>query len=656
MGIQCVHPRPPLFLTILLIGMSHPSCTESSDYFGMHVPRHGPDELWINNSSEPEYIDPGKCSETTGGTIVQNIFAGLTQPHPKSLEPMPDIARSWRIEDGGRTYTFYLRATTWSDGTPLTAEDFAWSWKRTLDPKTASKYASFLYPIRYGEPFNRRAILVKGLPQDIVVEELQAYASTFGKIERVVLAPELQGAFVYPVIESTEDVDGAASKRQAFIDGLSRAWNGATLSAEITPKDIVGVRALDDLTLRLDLMDPLPFILDILKFYTAMPVPRHLLERLEGEGKDPDLWTRPEYIVSNGPYVLKQWEFRQFMVLEKNEHYWDAAHVRTPRIKVEMINSYNTTLDVYKAGYIDWVGESGDLPSEFTDSLKNFKDYHSDTYLGVYFYYINTKIPPMDDPRVREAMSLAIDRKAITDYVTRAGQIPTADVVPDGLAGYDQIHSELFNPTKAKALLKDVGYGEGGKELPSVTLKYNTTEGHKKIAEAVQQMWKKHLGISVTLENQEWNVYQKTLLARDFQIARMGWIGDYADPYTFLELFTAANGNNRTGWSNPRYEALLRKGNGDPDPKKRIAILRQAEAVLQKHRPVIPIYFYTASQMWKPYFRGIWPNLQDRHPFKYMYIDERWREGEPTDPGPILDESPPTLYPDPPPQDHRSDH
>ena len=210
-------------------------------YFGTTKPRHGPDEAWTNLGSEPERIDPGKTSDSAGGTVIFNLFAGLTQPHPQTLQPMPDVARSWDISSDGLVYTFHLRPTQWSDGTPLTAHDFEYAWKRVLDRATASKYASFLFPLKNAEAFNA------------------------GK----------------------------------------------------APRDAVGVHALDDRTLEVTLENPLPYFLDLTAFYTLMPVPRHVIERLARAGKNTDLWTRAENIVSNGPYTMAQWKFRQYMVFRR---------------------------------------------------------------------------------------------------------------------------------------------------------------------------------------------------------------------------------------------------------------------------------------------------------------------------------------------------
>jgi len=525
--------------------------------FGTASPRHPPNELWINNAGEPEWLDPNKCADGNGGELIWNMFAGLVQAHPATLEPMPEIATHWDVSADRRTYTFHLRPSQWSDGTPLTAHDFVFSFRRLLDPRTASKYA------------------------------------TNGHIFR----------------------------------------GGAAVGRGEAPPETLGVRALDDLTLEVVLEDPLPYFLSFLTFYSFMPIPRHLLADLDRRGIDQALWTRPEHIVSNGPYRMTEWKFRQRMVFERNPRYWDAANVRLDRVRVAMVESYTTALNMYAAGELDWPGSNTSLPAEFLDHLAGFEDFRRHPYLASYYFWINTKAPPLDSLPLRRALALAIDREALVRHVTRGGQIPSADLVPDGVAGYRALGRPLFDPAEARRLLAEAGYASGA-DVPPIILTYNTSEGHKQVAEAVQQMWKEVLGVTVELENQEWKVFLSTAELNDFQLCRMGWTGDYADPFTFLELLTTACGNNHSNWSDPAYDRLLAEANREPDPAVRLARFREAEALALAAQPLIPLYTYTRSQLVKPYVRGIWGNQQDRHPWKYIWIDEAAPAGGASDPPP----------------------
>jgi oligopeptide transport system substrate-binding protein len=321
------------------------------------------------------------------------------------------------------------------------------------------------------------------------------------------------------------------------------------------------------------------------------------------------------------------------MVCERNPRYWDAANVRLDRVRVAMVESYTTALNMYAVGEFDWPGSNTSLPAEFMDHLAGYRDFRRHPYLASYYYWINTKAPPLDNPLLRRALALAIDREALVRHVTRGGQIPAADLVPDGVAGYQALGRPLFDPEAARRLLAEAGYTSGA-DVPEITLTYNTSEGHKQVAEAVQQMWKDVLGIRVELENQEWKVFLSTAEMNNFQLCRMGWTADYADPFTFLELLTSACGNNHSNWSDPAYDRLLKEANREPDPAVRLAKFREAEALALEQQPLIPLYTYTRTQLVKPYVRGIWGNHQDRHPWKYIWIDEAAPAAPAADPPP----------------------
>ena len=226
----------------------------------------------------------------------------------------------------------------------------------------------------------------------------------------------------------------------------------------------------------------------------------------------------------------------------------------------------------------------------------------------------------MDKPAVRQALGLAIDREAIVNNLLKGGQVPTATVVPDGLAGYKGLKPKLFDPVRGRQLLREAGYGPGN-PLPQITLKYNTSEGHKQLAESIQAMWKENLGIDVVLENMEWSVFLGAMKSGAFQVGRMGWIGDYPDPNTFLDIFLSSNPGNVTGFANPDYDALLAEANQTLDAGVRMKKLRKAESMLMNASPILPIYFYSTTKLVKPYVRGFHENLQGRHDFKHMWIE-----------------------------------
>ena len=611
--------RPCCGWAAIVAVLMQSACTSGSrDYFGTVTPHHPADELWVNNGSEPEYIDPGKCSESQGGSVILNLFAGLAQAHPQTLQPLPDIAQSWDVAADKRTYTFHLRHTVWSDGTPLTAEDFAWSWRRILDPATASRYASMLHVIKNGQAYNEKALWVRAPPANLTADDVQHLFGALGTVARV---DSLSAPDGFVVFFGGDDADkDAFTQRGLALDHT--LWQDQPLHVQLADASLLGLQTPDAYTLVVQLTAPVPYFLDLVAYHTFMPVPRHLLSRLRAQGRNEDLWTRPEFIVSNGAYVLQEWHFKDHFVYAKNLLYWDAAHVRLRRVKVLEVESANTTLNLYRTGDLDWLGPNTPLPGEFLAHLQSYKDYHRDANLSVYFYWFNTRVPPTDNLKVRQALSLAIDRAALVRDVARGGQIASADLVPDKLAGYHGLHRPLFDPNRARQLLTEAGFGPDH-PVPPVTLIYNTAEGHKQLAEAVQDMWHTHLGIDASIENQEWKVFLKNLEMRNFQIARLGWVGDYPDPTTFLhDLLTAHAGNNPSGWESAHYDALLDKANLAADANTRLAMLREAEALALDAQPMIPLYVYTRSYMLKPYVKGFWGNYEDRHPLKYLFIDD----------------------------------
>ena len=596
-------------LATVLAGLAA-ACAEPGGPFGTSRPRHGTDELWVNNAAEPAWIDPGRCIDSVGGEVILNIFAGLTQPHPETLVPMPDVAERWEVSPDGRRYVFHLRPSTWSDGTPLGARDFEWSWKRVLDPATAARSASFFYVLAGGEAFHQGALVVRGLAGAPALEAVRTAFAGIDASARVQAASEPGALFVF--------LPEPARPRGLALDGTS--LGGVALSVRPADASLVGVRAADDATLEVELARPAPYFLQLLYHYTAMPVPKHVLAALAARGEDEGRWTLPAHIVSNGAFVLAEWRFRRYLLLARNERYWDAAHVRLARVRLSEVERYATALDLYKAGYLDWIGTNTTLPAELIGALAAHEDFRSSPFLTIYWYWLNTRRPPLDDVRVRRALSLAVDRQAIVTRIKRGGELATADIVPEGVAGYHGPHSAIFDPDSARRLLAEAGF-PGGRGWPRVTLAVSRGENHRLIAEAVQAMWRRELGIEVAIETREWRVLLDDLANGRFDIARLGWAGDYPDPMAFLEVLASQSGNNFSGWRDEVYDALLGQAAQTGDSASRLALLRGAEALAASAQPLLPLYVMVRHQLAKPYVHGLWPNHLDRHPYKWMWIE-----------------------------------
>ena len=515
------------------------------------LPRASPDEplperptagraarqvLVFNNGVEPQSLDPAVMTGLPEHTIALGLFEGLTSLHPKTLVPVPGIAERWGVSPDGRTYVFHLRPSRWSNGQPLTAADFVYSWRRVLAATTAAEYAYMLYGIE-----NARAI-------------------NEGKL-----------------------ADPAR----------------------------LGARALDDLTLEVRIEHPIAYFLELTAFGTFAPVHRPTVEA-HGER-----WTRPGNLVSNGPFTLADWRQHDRIVLRRNPHYWDAPRLALDEVQVLAIDDSETALKKYLNREVDWIRE---VPGPKVAAAATIPGFRYSPQLGTYFYRFNVTRPPLDDRRVRLALDLAVDKEAIVRYLLRAGQRPARSLVPPILLGYRAVEGPEYGPDRARKLLAEAGF-PGGRGFPSLELLYNTSEAHQQIAEAVQHMWHASLGIRIRLLNQEWKVYLDSMSHLDYDIARASWIGDYADPNTFLDCFVTGGGNNRTGWSHPRYDQLIADAARQADPDQRMKLLQDAERILVcDELPIMPIYFYVNSYLVHPTVHGIFDNSRNFHPFQYIWI------------------------------------
>lgn len=387
----------------------------------------------------------------------------------------------------------------------------------------------------------------------------------------------------------------------------AHAYNTGKIS---DPKQL-GFKALEDYTLQVTLENPTPFFLELLCYTSFKPVPKWAVEQFGPK------WTLPKNIVSNGPFKMTSWTPYKELTVVKDLNYWDAAQVKLAGIIFYPVEDKDTALKMYDAGEIDVAWE---LPATLIPSLMNRKDFVKSPYIATYFYRVNVTKPPLNDKRIRQALAYAIDRKTLCDQFLQKTEMSHSGLVPLGLQGYAPVTGLEFNVAKAKQLLAEAGYSDPS-QLPPIMIHYNTDDRHKLVAQVVQQMWKKNLGIHVQLWNEEWKSYLKTQNMMNYQVSRSGWIGDYPDPTTFLDMFTANSTINQTGWKNAGFDLLLQKAAQELNPQKRFETLRQAEAVILEEAPVIPFYTYSKMYLIKPYVKGFYPNLQDIHPYKWVYLE-----------------------------------
>ncbi|PWU05633.1 MAG: peptide ABC transporter substrate-binding protein [Verrucomicrobia bacterium] len=496
-------------------------------------------DLVVVNGLEPGTIDPALLTGQPERRIASSLFEGLTRFNEKG-HAVPGMAESWQISPNGKTYVFRLRRSAyWSDGKPVTAQDFVDSWKRALLPSTGAAYSYQLDVLKNAEAYEQ------------------------GKI------------------------------------------------ADFTQ---VGVKALDTHTLQVELENPAKYFLDLCAIPIFAPVRPDIIERHGGA------WTKPENIVGNGPFILDQWRLNDRIRLRKNPRYWDAAHVRLHTLDLLPVAVANTALNFYYAGQVDVLLDKGILSPLYIDVLKQTPDYHAAPFLGTYFLAFNCTRKPFDDPRVRLAFSLVAHKERITKNITRAGEQPASGLVPPGVAGYSGVKGLPYDPARARELLKEAGY-PSGRGLPFIEFLYNSNTLDQGIAIELQDAWRRELGVTVSPTQQEWKVYLNSLNALNFDVSRRSWVGDYADPNTFLEMFTTGNGNNRTGWSNPKYDRWIAQALKETDAQKRFRILAEAEDFLVNRQGVIcPIFAYVGVLFFNDSrVGGLEPNLLDEHPFRTMY-------------------------------------
>jgi oligopeptide transport system substrate-binding protein len=398
-----------------------------------------------------------------------------------------------------------------------------------------------------------------------------------------------------------------------YLEGAYEYHNGL-----IDDFDQVGVKSIDKHTLQVNLKNPTPFFLGLLSHYSTWPVHKETVLKFGDIDDRNGEWTRPGNFVCNGPFQLKTWELNNKIVVEKNPHYYDASMVQLNEIHYYPVSNVMTEDRMFRAGQLHLTST---LPSQkcpiYIEENPNLR---IDPYMGTYFYRINTENEVLKDVKVRKALAYSIDRQLLVDKVTKCGQIPAYSFTPPGTNGYQPTTEIPFDPVLAKSLLDEAGFSEEN-PFPKLEILFNTNEDHRKLALAIQQMWQINLGIEVELVNQDWKVYLNREMIGDFQISRAGWIGDYEDPNTFLDLMRPNRGNNKTGWENIEYDSLVEKANTINNQAERYELLYKAEEILIENMPVIPLYTYVRAYQLSPDVKGFSPHILDHHHPKFIYLE-----------------------------------
>lgn len=499
-------------------------------FAGCREPRQsgGGNDFRVNVATEPPTLDWSLATDHTSFNVIANLMVGLTE-FDKELKPAPVIAKSWDILDGGRKIVFHLRDDVqWSDGQKVRARDFEYSWKRLLNPKTASEYAYTLFDVVNAQEYHE------------------------GKID---------------------------------------------------DPNAVGVRAQDDVTLTVELRHPASYFLAITTFEVTFPQRQDIVEKFESR------WTDPGNIVTNGAFLLSEWKHEDRIELRANPRFFRGKPAME-QVTMYMINEKTTALAMYDQGQLDFV-DNESIPILEKEKLAHRRGFKHVPQLRGYYYGFVVDKKPFDDPRVRKAFMMAIDRKVFPS-ILHGGEQPAPSWIPPGMLAHNPKIGLPFNPPEARRLLREAGYPDG-KGFPRVTLAYNTEEDHKMVAEAIQGMWQRNLGVVVALDNQEWKVYLKKLQTDPPNLFRLGWGADYPDPDNFMKLFTATSGNNLTHWKNARYDQLLELAAREQDSKRRSKVYDEAQKILcETDLPIMPLFWTAESTLLNPRFTGLEVNSMAR--------------------------------------------
>jgi ABC-type oligopeptide transport system substrate-binding subunit len=570
---------------------------EDELYFGKVVPP-ADDIVRYVSGPEPESLDPQIGTGQVEQRIYLALYEGLVEYDPQTLEPIPAIAERWETNGDSTEFTFYLRRTSrWSNGEPITAHDFVYTMRRGLDPKFASRAAGQAFYIKNAKAFNEGSAFV------------QDETGRFINDEKAVVPTRL-------TVPQSEKQKNAFFKANPEIE---QVVNGKTLIA-VRAEDL-GVEALDDYTLKIHLTQPVPFFVKILPYNFFRLVPEKIVSRHGAK------WTLPENIVTSGAFTVKEWSPYDRIIVEKNENYWDAANVRLKQIHFFPVEDQATVMNLYKAGEID-ATYNRSVPRSWLYMMQKKGDHQDKLEASIEYYIINTTKPPMNDVRVRKAFALALDKSLIT--ATRRNSKPLSTLIPhDVFSGYPSVQSVEFNPEKARQMLAEAGFrdAQGNYDaakfpIEEVAITYNTSDSNRFVAEIVQSQWKQNLNLTVPLKNMETKTYISMTAKLEYKgFARYGYSADYIDPYSLLNIFATAGGDNGTGWNDERYVKMIDDANRTLDPTRRHQMLSEAETMLLNEQPIIPLTTSSTNWLKKPYVKGMYPNPLTLHPWKFVYLE-----------------------------------
>jgi len=492
-------------------------------------------DLAFCNQQEIQSLDPAATSGVPEARILSALYEGLVRPDPATGEPLPGMAVSWSVSDDGLSWTFAVRSDSrWTNGDPVTARDFEYSFRRFVDPRTAAPYADTLWCVRGARQIS---------------------------------------------------------------------------AGEADPRTL-GVRAVDDRTLLIELEHPTPQLLALLAMAPLLPVHQGCVETWG------PAWVRPEHIVTNGPFRLVERRVRDRMRLVRHDGYWGRDQVALGSIDAYAAEGITTQLNMYLTGQVDWMIKP---PTSLYARILPRPDAIRGPQAGMTFMRFNTTRSPFSDPDVRRALTLALDREALARDVMRGGELPASSFVPAGLGGYVPAELAPADLAEARRLLARAGYADGA-GFPAFELLYPHNESTRDFCEAVAAQWRDRLGLQPRLVNQAWKVYLDSCRQLNYDVAWGAWTADYLDATSFLDCFRTLSGNNRTGWSSLRYDGLLEQASRQLLAGPRAALLAQAEGVLLDELPIAPVYQRICLNLVSGRVAGFHDNVLDLHPLRDLSV------------------------------------
>lgn len=601
--------------------------------------------LIFGNSTEPAGLDPQVVTGVIESNILRSMFEGLCVEDP--LDPTnhrPGAAVSWTPNEDFTEWIFKLQPEgKWSDGKPVTAADFVFAYHRILSPSFGAKYSSMLYYMEGAEDYNKNNIdtyLVKNAAEfkdhweelktinfrgDDEIKMSEFETSEFTDLSKNDKLRYIQGSGLNSLSKPVLTAIKNDSSLFTWPKNIDSATQQAILETYISNhgKDMwdkanVGVTALDDYTVKINLRSPVPFLPDLTKHYTWYAVPKHVV-LAHGTISQPNTkWTEPENIASNGPFKMKTWKFNYKVEVDRNPQYWDYDTVKLNGIIFLPISNLYTEARMF---FNDQLHVSYSLAPELIEYSKEKypENTRQDTYLGTNFLRFNNTQEGLDDINVRKAIAYATDSHSLIKYVLKGGQEVATGIVPP-MGKYEAKNKFGFDPVKAKEYFAKTKFANNPDDLV-ITLLTTDKEGAKTTAEAFQAMWKDHLGINVKIEQREWASYQDRMTKLDYGISTGGWIGDYPDPTTFLDMWKKGDGNNRTGWSSKEYEAKLQQAATTTDPMQRLKTLQDAEAIYMADMPIIPIYWYSSNYLLHKSVKNWHPQIMRNQPYKFIDLE-----------------------------------